>query len=520
MGIKQFTSFYKANNILPIENAHAHNNHQTMRVTPIVRAILIDGTYLRTYAVNIANSLYLEYYKNIFNIHHIYQYVCLKSAIICYQNIQPLISPGVEEIIIFNDNSSQSDYEKLMEEAEKLVPHYFKHLFDKSLKIKEVTKMKRRNYCNIMINNEMVSSIEVINRVIVELASSDNELASNSGDFYVNFLRNNPFLNIYITEEVGLIILTILCYFLQNHYKDIKITLIKSFLEADFSIYTYVYESFNKRNFEKILIISMDTDYFICGYHPGVYLYNMKEVIFPYQFWKVILFRYYEESIDMSEILLRISFLLGNDYLSHDIIKNDNKQRLIKLYMLLNIEQKFRQIPSRTEGKQLKAYFNKFTHILKDFKEPFSPDLVDLVILSGLSNKVKSIYITCLYCLKHIKNMHIIDNMQNSNIFRVDSLLSSIGKLSSEIKQEWILNKSGIKFEINPFLYKEFYNNDSLYKIMKNNLFERLINRTKMVKQLPDRKRCKKRELSIREEDVLKDYMELIEMVNINLDNQ
>jgi len=264
----------------------------------------------------------------------------------------------------------------------------------------------------------------------------------------------------------------------------------------------------------------MDTDYFICGYHPGVYLYNMKEVIFPYQFWKVILFRYYEESIDMSEILLRISFLLGNDYLSHDIIKNDNKQRLIKLYMLLNIEQKFRQIPSRTEGKQLKAYFNKFTHILKDFKEPFSPDLVDLVILSGLSNKVKSIYITCLYCLKHIKNMHIIDNMQNSNIFRVDSLLSSIGKLSSEIKQEWILNKSGIKFEINPFLYKEFYNNDSLYKIMKNNLFERLINRTKMVKQLPDRKRCKKRELSIREEDVLKDYMELIEMVNINLDNQ
>ena len=495
------------------------------------RVLLVDGSFLRTRAADTACSIYLQYYRGIFNIQHIYQYVCLKSAILCYQSLLPLISSSVEEILIFNDIQSKTNQDLMMRETVNIVPQYLTQLFLRNLKIKELTRQKRRNCCNIVINREAMSSIEVRKRVGEELKTQElktqelktQELKTRDSDTYINYLRTHPFLNVYIPENTGTVILAILCYFLKSHFPHLTIKLLKSFLEADFSIYHYVYTSYVRCEKRNLLIVSSDTDYYICGYNPYVYLYNMTEFLYPYQFWNILLFRYYDETVNRADLLLRVSFLFGNDYFFYDILKNDSNKKLAKLYMLLNIEQKFRSIPYVSEGKQLKNFYNSTTTLMNRCDKPFTPEMLDLIIVSGLPNKYKSIYVTCVYCIKYVtqRGAHHVaqfcdysydteDHMEDFSMSHILSLLRS------EIKQESLL-KNHSNLEVNPFLYKEFNNNDSLYTMMRYHLSDRLLNRVNPVKKMHKKERYTNLTMKLREEDLTKDYDTLIDLVNINL---
>jgi len=497
MGIKNFMSFFEENNKVNFQYDNFHN------------IILIDGTMIKTSAMKRAYSLYLENYKEMFNIHHIYQFVCLKAAIFCYQDIIKLITPSVEEILIFNDCFSTAHKKEFMEEVEKTVPQYFLSLFDKSLNLKGSTKIMRRQNNVIEINNEQISASEIKYRVAEEL---------NKDNFgtYSKYLRANPFLDLFVTENISFVVLAIFSYFLKSHFSRIKVKLIRSYLEADFSIYNYVYHSYynlsaNEEMTPKILIVSRDSDYYICGYHPTVYLYNMEYFTFPYEFWNNILFKYYDRSIDISELLIRVSFIMGNDYFIYKILPIYRRESINKFYKLLNIEGKFRFISTDHSRSSIAKYVNKTTCILNKFNDPFSPELLDLIILSGLPTNEKTNYLTTLCCLKYA-----IYNLNNDTTGEEYSLSSILEIIKSEIKQEPMLKYCSYNQDINPFMIREYKTDASLLVLLKDqlgsdNLLDNPCRKSKIDKFEIDQK------TKIKDDEIIKDYEDLINLVTISL---
>lgn len=467
MGISNFVSFVKSMNEPPYVYGNNHN------------VIYIDGTFLKYRTIDkcrwICENDFMG--KHLFNIHHIYQFMCLKSAIMCFQLIFKLITKEVKEIVVFMDNQSPTFHTKLMQETHEVVPRYLKSLFDKKIDIKSTTRENRKNGGELRINNNPIN-INILHQKV------DEELSTGKLGPYVNYVRTSPFAYIYSSQGVTFVILSILCYILETRYPNIKTSLVKAFIEADFNIYNMVYKKYKSNSDDNILIYSGDSDYFICGYHPRVYIYNATEFFYPYGFWSKYIFNHYDNSVCRIELLLRVSFILGNDYFKQHLLNRKVKHKLNDIYIMLNINKCFKRFvaniyddsdtDSSSEGERCKDMSKMDTmKILQSSEIPFSPEVIDLLIISTIPFHHRIIYVTCLNCVKSV--IYDLDRMYviQDNTFDTFDIKKVKKVLHEEITHEFLLAKNHYEGE-NPFLIRMYDNNHTLADILSDNTCQKI----------------------------------------------
>lgn len=532
MGIKDFNSFLKLAD---------NNDYKVNSESLLVDTIIIDGSLSVRRSFYVAYKNQQDFYQNMFNINHIYQDICIRTAIIIFESVKEIIkSSKAKNIMIFYDRASKIRLDKINKSAKELVPVYLSEYY-KEFNIKEVTQTKRIKANKVMINgspllysdikkkameqanvimvNEeflsfLMDNIEMDNieqeleydeeSSLYELTKEELPTELTKEEFppeaylpdahipdltneekkeelppeapkeglppeapkeevdFVSLLSSQPFITNFISPPIMKIILIIVETFIKQVFPTKSSCVIESNTEADFEIYSYVYHKAANEN-EKIMIVSKDTDYFICGYSPNVYIYDLLTCYHPYSFWKPLLFDFYDDSIDKMEILLRVSFAFGNDYLTNGILGGDNKSysRLDKLRMLFNIDNNFQAICSIKGGAKLKNHYNINTSILNNISHPFSPEVLDLVVLTGLNEKDRIIYITSIYQLKYA--IHKINSIEETRVKN-----ATPDDIVNLLKSEISFNIS--EYNYNPFLIKRINTSKTLFDLMKDDI--------------------------------------------------
>jgi len=505
MGIKDFNSFLKLAD---------NNDYKVNSESLLVDTIIIDGSLSVRRSFYVAYKNQQDFYQNMFNINHIYQDICIRTAIIIFESVKEIIkSSKAKNIMIFYDRASKIRLDKINKSAKELVPVYLSEYY-KEFNIKEVTQTKRIKANKVTINGSPLlysdirkKAMEQANVIMVneeflsflmdniELDNIEQELEYDEEELtkeeltkeelppeltkeelppelniedkkeevdFVSLLSSQPFITNFISPPIMKIILIIVETFIKQVFPTKSSCVIESNTEADFEIYSYVYHKAANEN-EKIMIVSKDTDYFICGYSPNVYIYDLLTCYHPYSFWKPLLFDFYDDSIDKMEILLRVSFAFGNDYLTNGILGGDNKSysRLDKLRMLFNIDNNFQAICSIKGGAKLKNHYNINTSILNNILHPFSPEVLDLVVLTGLNEKDRIIYVTSIYQLKYA--IHKINSIEETRVKN-----ATPDDIVNLLKSEISFNIS--EYNYNPFLIKRINTSKTLFDLMKDDI--------------------------------------------------
>lgn len=528
MGIRDFNSFV---NLVESQNETCKISHRDrMRVNTII----IDGSFMIRRSFYVACKTQEELFGNLFNINHVYQDVCIRTAMIVFNSLEFLFHMGsVKDIIITHDQSMQKDLNQIASQSKEIVPQYFREYY-KTYNIKEMTQLKRISNTKVTIDQEQFGYFDIRAKAIEQMAimiaheamieemasvglaaAEDQEVVEKSAaaedqevveesvttkepatakgpttnepatpdlfidptffpdvdssqqkiDF-VDIITSKPFITNHISVSVANVILILLREMIERKFPSKHLRIVQSHTEADFEVYAYVYQHYINKSLTNILIVSKDTDYFICGYNERVFLYDLTSFYHPFIMWDNILLKHYHDQSYAVGLILRVSFAFGNDYFKNGILGADNKalSRLDKLQMLMNIDNRFYSIASIKGGVKLKNHYNINTSVLSNFSQPFTPEMIDLVILTGLKEDDKITYITSLYQLKYV-----IEHMENplGSDYRQPNPLDWAGRL---IESEITLGVP--HYDGNPLLMKRVNTSKTLYDLVSNNIEE------------------------------------------------
>lgn len=501
MGIKDFMFLIKNSNQCIYNHINDYNT------------ILIDGSFLRNHSMNIVYTIYLKKYINYFNINHIYQDICIRSAIVSYLKIIKLNLTNVNKIIIYHDKNSDHelffklenkvyDYvkkkyydhsnfvinSKNQNDSTKFINSYnniMYYYFDPYLEIKTVTKIHRKSNIKFIVNEiecDVYRFKDLLNDELQRYYNSNMTRLSELKNYkFIEYLADSPFLISHFSEDLGIIYLNLMKLFLRRNLPNhIDLNIYSARIEADYDIFNYVYNSYINTPEEKILIISSDTDYqCICGYNPNVQIYTLKEFIYPYNLINELLLSKitFKDNINKTNLivkyLIRLSHILGNDYFE-GIVGTMPQKKIEEINMLFNINNSFKLIETLHPRMKIRNAYNDVTNCLSKYKHVFSPEIIDIIVLSSLSDDAsKYKYITGLAYLEY---MILEENNLDQDFLYQDvtiSISSIKSKLLDIISQNNIIEKAGIpqnvyEAKINPFLRKRFVNSDSLYDIIRD----------------------------------------------------
>ena len=91
MGIKDFNSFLKL-----AEN----NDYKVNSESLLVDTIIIDGSLSVRRSFYVAYKNQQDFYQNMFNINHIYQDICIRTAIIIFESVKEIIKTSMTKNIM------------------------------------------------------------------------------------------------------------------------------------------------------------------------------------------------------------------------------------------------------------------------------------------------------------------------------------------------------------------------------------------------------------------------------------
>lgn len=413
-------------------------------VPKVFDTVLVDGSFVKMLSMSVAASMQNKLYENV-SAHILYQDLILRSAIISKNKLQRVCARmnDKSKMIIFIDNHAALQHEIDLSKYAGIYGDIVKNLYIPHASIKGSTWDKRAKGSKITFKltghdevlydsqyrqllkeyrelflDKVDLKVESINQI--KLDTDDEELSTKFKDWLImeNYLVCNPFVNNFYPSALTLMYTNILRQILPNTVAYVSNS------ETDFEITKYV----SAHPDEKICIVSGDTDYsFYNGWNENVYINDLQVYKHPYSSWCSILDK---EHITKS-MLLRISYLLGNDYFPGFVRDSLGADMVEDLYKVLNINNSFAEC-GKNQRKTISSLFNDCTKFLVNHSGVFQPREIDLIIISACETlEQRSAYITSLLVLENIESLISDDGLKPIKLTNEEMIATMTDTLKS-----------------------------------------------------------------------------------------